>query len=83
MFLRATKRFKDGKVHLYWNMVENVRVGRRVFQRRALYLGERVLPCGGLPRMARHVGCAAKMAAFPVRVENRIDLFCHYFGNLN
>ena len=40
MFLRATKRFKDGKVHLYWSMVENVRVGRRVFQRRALYLGE-------------------------------------------
>ena len=38
MFLRATKRFKDGKVHLYWSMVENVRVGRRVFQRRALFL---------------------------------------------
>ena len=29
MFLRATKRFKDGKVHDYWSMVENVRVGRR------------------------------------------------------
>ena len=40
MFLRATKRFKDGKVHYYWSMVENVRVGRRVFQRKALYLGE-------------------------------------------
>ena len=40
MFLRATKRLKDGKVHRYWSMVENVRVGRRVFQRRALYLGE-------------------------------------------
>ena len=40
MFLQATKRFKDGKVHTYWSMVENVRVGRRVFQRRALYLGE-------------------------------------------
>ena len=39
MFLRATKRFKDGKVHYYWSMVENVRVGRRVFQRQALYLG--------------------------------------------
>ena len=25
MFLRATKRFKDGKVHYYWSMVENVR----------------------------------------------------------
>lgn len=40
MFLRATKRFKDGKVHTYWSMVENVRVGKRVFQRKALYLGE-------------------------------------------
>ena len=32
MFLRATKRFKDGKVHHYWSMVENVRVGRSVFR---------------------------------------------------
>ena len=40
MFLRATKRFKDGKLHYYWSLVESVRVGRRVFQRRALYLGE-------------------------------------------
>ena len=40
MFLRATRRFKDGKVHYYWSVVENVRVGRRVFQRQALYLGE-------------------------------------------
>ena len=40
MFLRATKRFKDGKLHCYWSLVESVRVGRRVFQRRALYLGE-------------------------------------------
>lgn len=40
MFLRATKRKKDGKIHHYWSVAENVRVGRRVFQRRALYLGE-------------------------------------------
>lgn len=40
MFLRATKRFKDGKEHRYWSLAENVRVGRRVFQRQALYLGE-------------------------------------------
>ena len=31
---------KDGKVHHCWSVVENVRVGRRVFQRRVLYLGE-------------------------------------------
>ena len=40
MFLRAHKRRKDGKVHLYWSVMESVRAGRRVFQRRALYLGE-------------------------------------------
>ena len=40
MFLRATKRFKDGTAHYYWSLVESVRVGRRVFQRQALYLGE-------------------------------------------
>ena len=40
MFLKATKRRKDGKVHLYWSLVENVRIGRRVVQRQALYLGE-------------------------------------------
>ena len=40
MFLRATKSKKDGKIHQYWSVVENVRVGKRVFQRRALYLGE-------------------------------------------
>ena len=40
MFLRATKRFKDGKAHYCWSLVESVRVGRRVFLRQALYLGE-------------------------------------------
>ncbi len=40
MFLRSTKRFKDGKAHHHWSLVENVRVGRRVFQRQALFLGE-------------------------------------------
>ena len=40
MFLRVNKRCKDGKVHRYWSLMESVRVGRRVFQRQALYLGE-------------------------------------------
>lgn len=40
MFLRATKRFKDGKAHYCWSLVESVRVRRRVFQRQVLYLGE-------------------------------------------
>ncbi len=41
MFLRATKRRKDGKEHRYWSIVENHRCrGKRVVQRQVLYLGE-------------------------------------------
>ena len=41
MFLRSKKRFKDGKEHRYWSIVENRRVaGDRVVQRQVLYLGE-------------------------------------------
>ena len=41
MFVRCKKRFKDGKEHRYWSVVENVRVprGRRVVQHHVLYLG--------------------------------------------
>jgi len=41
MFLRATKRKKDGKEHRYWSVVENVRQpSGPVHQRTLLYLGE-------------------------------------------
>ena len=40
MFLRFSKRHKDGKEHRYWSVVENRRVGKRVVQRQVLYLGE-------------------------------------------
>jgi transposase len=42
MFLKDTPRFKDGKEHHYWSLVENRRVdgGRKVVQRHVLYLGE-------------------------------------------
>ena len=42
MFLKETKRFKNGKEHHYWSLVENRRVdgGRKVVQRHVLYLGE-------------------------------------------
>ncbi len=45
MFLRSKTRKKDGKIHRYWSVVENKRVGgggggRRVVQRQVLYLGE-------------------------------------------
>jgi hypothetical protein len=41
MFLRKTRRKKDGKTHEYWSVVENKRVaGGCVVQRHVLYLGE-------------------------------------------
>jgi hypothetical protein len=42
MFLRSTKRKKDGKEHHYFSVVENIRLaGRRApFQKTLLYLGE-------------------------------------------
>src|SRR5882757_6801269 len=41
MFLRFTRRFKDGKEHRYWSIVENKRcAGGKVVQRQVLYLGE-------------------------------------------
>ena len=41
MFLRQTRRTKDGKTHSYWSVVENQRLdGGRVVQRPVLYLGE-------------------------------------------
>ena len=41
MFLRAKKRFKDGKEHRYWSIVENQRLASgKVSQRQVLYLGE-------------------------------------------
>lgn len=41
MFLRSTKRRKDGKDHYYWSLVENRRVrGNQIVQHTVLYLGE-------------------------------------------
>ena len=40
MFLKCSKRRKDGKEHRTWSVVESRRVGRRVVQRHVLYLGE-------------------------------------------
>jgi transposase len=41
MFLRCSRRKKDGKEHSYWSLVENRRVADgRIVQRHVLYLGE-------------------------------------------
>ena len=40
MFVRAKRRFKDGKEHRYWSVVESCRNrDGRVVQRQVLYLG--------------------------------------------
>ena len=40
MFLRSNRRFKDGKEHRYWNIVENKRcAGGKVVQRQVLKKG--------------------------------------------
>jgi transposase len=41
LFLRSHDRFKNGKHHVYWSLVENKRcTGGNVVQRQVLYLGE-------------------------------------------
>ncbi len=40
MFLKCSKRRKDGKIHRSWSIVESRRIGRRVVQKHVLYLGE-------------------------------------------
>ena len=41
MFLRCNRRFKEGKEHRYWNIVENHRVASgKTVQQQVLYLGE-------------------------------------------
>ena len=41
MFLKCTRRTKDGKTHHYWSVAENRRLlNGKVVQRQVLYLGE-------------------------------------------
>jgi len=40
MYLKCHARFKDGKEHRYWSVVESVRTRRGVIKRPVLYLGE-------------------------------------------
>ena len=40
MYLRAARRHKDGKAHVYWQLVRSVRHGRKVVQELVAQLGE-------------------------------------------
>ena len=69
MFVRAKRRFKDGKEHRYWSVVENFRNrDGRVVQRQVLYLGEindsqRVAWCRSIEVLRKDSG-PASMALF-------------------
>ena len=76
MFLRQTRRKKDGNTHIYWSIVENKRLdGGRVVQRHVLYLGEINSSQASAWRKAIEVldedaGRARTLALFP---EDRCD----------
>lgn len=40
MYLRHTRRRKDGKTHVYWQLVRSIRRGRKVVQQSVAQLGE-------------------------------------------
>ena len=74
MFVRAKRRFKDGKEHRYWSVVENCRnLDGRVVQRQVLYLGEindsqRSAWCRSIEVLRGDSG-SAPMALFPADRE--------------
>ena len=71
MFLRSKRRFKDGKAHRYWSIVENRRVADdRVVQRQVLYLGEindsqKAAWCRTIDVIGEDRGQPTQMAVFP------------------
>ena len=71
MFLRAKRRFKDGKEHRYWSIVENRRCrGNRIVQRQVLYLGEindqqRAAWCRTIDVVQENTRRAQQIAIFP------------------
>ena len=71
MFLRSKTRFKDGKPHRYWSLVENHRTAdQRVVQRQVLYLGkindtQQAAWCKTLAAFQEEESQARQIALFP------------------
>src|SRR6202521_3279219 len=71
MFLRLNRRFKDGKEHRYWNIVESKRCAYgKVVQRQVLYLGEindtqREVWCRLIEAFDEDAGRHMQLAVFP------------------
>ena len=75
MYLRSNRRWKDGKEHCYWSIVESKRcAGGRVVQRHVLYLGEindsqRETWCRVIESFDEDKGKATQLALFPSQRE--------------
>jgi transposase len=70
MYLKCHKRFKDGKDHRYWSIVESVRTRRGVIKRQLLYLGEindaqRAQWCSALDVLDESTDTVKQMSLFP------------------
>lgn len=70
MYLKCHKRFKDGKDHRYWSIVESVRTRRGVIKRPLLYLGEindaqRAQWCSALDVFDESDNSVRQMSLFP------------------
>ena len=70
MYLKCHKRFKDGKDHRYWSIVESVRTRRGVIKRQLLYLGEindsqRAQWCSALDVLNESGDTVKQMSLFP------------------
>ena len=71
MYLRWNRRFKDGKEHRYWSIVESRRcAGGKVVQRQVLYLGEindsqRAAWCGVIEAFDEEAQQHTQLALFP------------------
>ena len=75
MYLRCNRRFKDGKEHHYWNIVESKRCGGgKVVQRQVLYLGEindsqRAAWCRVIEAFDENTQERTQLALFPAERE--------------
>ena len=74
MYLKCHRRFKDGKEHRYWSIVESIRTRRGVMKRQVPYLGEindsqRAQWCSALDVLDESNDTVRQMSLFP---EDRI-----------
>jgi hypothetical protein len=74
MYLRHTTRKKDGKTHVYWQVVRSVRHGRKVVQQAVAHLGE--LDALGRARaraLARRIAGDAAMQSSLFDTDDSLD----------